>query len=195
MIKFGALIIALLLMSACASQQPVHYYNLHALEAPPSKTKLLADTNIGVMPVVIPSLLDRAGIVTDKKGPLVQVASHHIWGGDLQENITQVITELLANELETNQVYSGPWDRHSKPEYQAFIEIQKFSGELGKQASLKVHWYIMREFGQEKVSVETTQLKINTDSNNYSDYVSALNQLLNTFVRSNLAPALLKSIQ
>lgn len=183
------------LMAACANQHPTHYYSLGMQAAQTQGYHLPEQINLGILPVKLPNMLDRPGIVTKKNGPEIQVASHHIWAGDLKENLTLTISELLAQQLHTDKVTSGPWNARFRPEYQLQIEFQKFIGKRGERAYLKAHWELLADFGKVRLYHQTTELDVAVSGEEYADYISSLDELLTGFVHSELAPAIHQQIQ
>ncbi len=177
------------LLTACSTKIQTRYYNLQVLPDSPTSiqlpTALPANTTLGIGPVKLPSMLNRKGIVTQKSGSAVQIASHDIWAGRLDEDFPRVIAELMAKSLGINEVVTKPWNTRFRPQYQLQLDVQHFSGQLGGQVRFKVNWILSGNYGRKKLLSRTEDITLQTSGDDYPAYVSTLNALLAAFTEKS----------
>jgi hypothetical protein len=172
-------LLCLSFLAGCAAQPPTHYYDLTArVNAEP--TRLPGSISLGVGPVSLPKVLDRPGIVTRQHENTIDVATYHIWAGELEETFTRVLADTLAATLQQDTVWASPWDNRFRPEYQLRIFVDRFSGELNGRVTLSANWTLLKDYGNE--AVRTYRYRTTVESGEgYLEYVSALNDLLSGF--------------
>jgi len=163
----------------CASTTPTQYYSLNAgqLEA---TNALSEQVSLGVLAVKIPDQLERAGLVSRKGTNELTVSSYHIWAGDLDENISAFLTDVLAQRLGLNDVRSVPWNTNLRPEYQLEANIDQFSGQLNGEVVLKASYSFLKDKGQTQVLARRFNLSTKA-SGSYASYVDSLNDLMLEF--------------
>jgi len=177
-------IIALSLLTACSSTIPVRHYQLQAYTIAPEKMHVAPfsrTVTLGIKTVKLPSMLNRHSLVSDNKGSSITVASHDVWAGSLDDNFTQVLGELITDNLGVSDVVTEPWNSRFRPEFQLQFDVLKFSGELGGKVSFKVHWVLSGDFGKQKLLSQNYELSIKARDESYNEYVQALNRLLISF--------------
>jgi uncharacterized lipoprotein YmbA len=186
----ASLLVSSLVLTACATKKPTRYYNLQAISAStviqPLPADLSSSITMGINSVKLPSMLNRKGIVSEKTGAAVQVASHDIWAGRIKEDFTRVIAELMANNLGINDVVTEPWNTRFRPKYQLQLDVQHFSGQLGGDVRFKVNWVLSGNFGQEKLLSRIDDITLQAPDNSYQAYVSTLNTLLASFIEKSV---------
>ena len=177
-------IIALSLLTACSSTIPVRHYQLQSYTKAP-EIKHLAPfsraVSFGIKTVKLPSMLNRHSLVSMNTGASITIASHDVWAGKLDDNFTQVLGELLIDNLGVTDVVTEPWNPRFRPEFQLQFDVLKFSGELGGDVTLKVHWVLSGDFGKEKLLSQNHEFTIQARNESYNEYVQTLNRLLITF--------------
>lgn len=163
----------------CAAQPPTQFYDLTAVTEPATQ-RLPHSVSLGIGPVTMPELLDQPGVVSRKGGTVVNVATYHIWAGELEPAFTRVLAENVARRLEHDSVWPSPWDNRFRPEYQVRIFVDRFSGEVNGEVSLNLTWTLLGDYGQELIRTERYRVSM-TAEGGYDGYVNALNQLLAEF--------------
>jgi uncharacterized lipoprotein YmbA len=194
MMKLLTTLLMICLLAACSTKIPTRYYSLHALPEVSQTLSLPADTTLGIGPVKLPSMLNRKGVVTQKTGPAVQVASHDIWAGRLKENFTRVVAELMAQSLGISDVVTEPWNTRFRPQYQLQLDVQHFSGQLGGAVRFKVNWVLSGNYGKEKLVSRTDDITLQTNGNDYQAYISTLNALLAAFSKKTVSTEIANEI-
>lgn len=172
-------LLAALLLTGCATSQPTHYYDLAALPAP-----VVGGVNravrLGIGPVTLPQVLDQPGVVSRIGVTGVQVASFHIWAGDLEPAFTRTLAASVAQQLQLEQVWPAPWDNRFRPEYQVRVFVERFSGTLNGAVELQLTWSLLGDEGQRLITTKRYHGQ-RTSQGGYAGYVDSLNQLLGEF--------------
>ena len=173
------------LLSACSNIKQVHYYHLQKQQFQTQDTPKVAKTHnnasIGIRSVKLPSMLERHGIVSNNNNSNITVASHHVWAGRLNENFTNVLAETMSKKLGVTAIATKPWNTNFRPNFQLEYDIHQFSGELGGKVQLKISWILSKNFGKTKLLSRSYDLSVQSKGDSYSDYVDALNLLLEKF--------------
>jgi len=167
------------LLTSCAAQPPTYFYDLTS-QATVTESKIDDKVTLGVGPITLPQLLDRPGIVSRHSETGVNVASYHIWAGELEPTFTRVLTDSVATTLQHQTVWASPWDNRFRPEYQVRVFVDRFSGEINGQVQLSLSWLLLGDYGQTVIS--THRYRASADGGKgYQGYVDALNELLAGF--------------
>lgn len=172
----GALALATI---GCAAQTPTQYYDLTAVTEVTTQ-RLPQTVSLGIGPVTLPDLLDQPGVVSRKGGTAVNVATYHIWAGELEPACTRVLAGNVARYLDHDSVWPSPWDNRFRPEYQIRIFVDRFSGEVNGEVALNLTWTLLGDYGQEMIRTERYRGSM-AAADGYDGYVNALNLLLAEF--------------
>ena len=175
----AGLALCVVLLTGCAAQTPTRYYDLTP-QTSASDNVISAHITLGIGPVTLPQLLDRPGIVSRHHSTGVNVASYHVWAGELEPAFTRVLADSIATTLQHDTIWSSPWDNRFRPQYQLRLFVDRFSGELNGNVALSLTWTLLGDYGQKVIS--THRYKASAESGQgYKGYVTALNQLLADF--------------
>ncbi len=173
----------ILLVTSCTSVPETQYYTLVAENnvsniAPTTTNKAV---NIGVGPLVIPNILDNFSIISIEKNNQISLSAYHLWGGNLKDNINQVLADNISNYLGINGVWPFPWDNRNRPELQVRIVFERFIGERGKNIILQAKWTILTDNGRKELMTHKYRNKKSLQDDSYLTYVKGLNTTLNEF--------------
>ena len=131
-----------LLLAGCASSVPYRFYTLQPM-AEPQDVGLTG--SVGIMPVVIPSWLDRNNMAYIDDGFQLHKLSLDRWGEPLAEAITRVLTQNLQRKNPQADVFHGPWLHSQRPDTDIQVEIQNLMLK-GQQLELEVSWRINDQY-------------------------------------------------
>jgi uncharacterized lipoprotein YmbA len=104
---------------------------------------------LAIGPVRVREYLSRPEIVTRTQENKIVVHDFHSWGEPLDRNFTAVLGANLSNLLSTDRIVFFPWRRRPNFDYQIVLDVMRFEGDLGGEASLIVHYYIWGDFSRE----------------------------------------------
>lgn len=179
----AALLACLLLSSCIGTSEPANFYVIEALPTT-SAGAVPTPLKLRLGPLALPALLDRPQIVTELEGNRVDLAEHHRWAEDLDDNLTRVLGQNLASRLAGVDVLV-PSSGGLRPDLQIDIALLQFGGRLGKSARIEGVWRLidLRAIcrrdppGGEQIAL-TTPFAIESAAGgpNYSDFVEALRQ-------------------
>jgi uncharacterized lipoprotein YmbA len=179
------------LLASCAARISTQYYDLSS-KVSASDHMISKDITLGIGPVTLPQLLDRPGIVSRHHDTGVNIASYHVWAGELEPAFTRVLVDGIATTLKHDTVWASPWDNRFRPEYQLRLFVDRFSGEVNGQAQISLSWTLLGDYGKSVISTHRYQASVESGKG-YQGYVDALNQLLAGFV-SEVAVTLVEEL-
>ena len=117
----------------------VHYYVLSS-PLPPNSTS--ENSSIGVLPVTLPGYLMRQQIVVrSDDGVNISVNDFDRWG----ESLGQGISRVLCDSLAVKGVSAIPLRTGAKVDVKLMLDVRRFDGPLGGNATLDVVWRLQRD--------------------------------------------------
>ncbi len=137
------LILSLCLLCACSSSlSSTEFYLLpepQRIEIA-SKESVQAK-HIAIMPVGIPSYLERSEILLKAKdSPSITVSQDKRWAESLDSMIQRLVAISLSNELASNNVIALPLTSSFPIDYRLSVDISLFEADLNSEASLSAYW-------------------------------------------------------
>lgn len=140
--KLG-LIVGLFALLGC-STTPTTY---HSLVVNTSNATVAADVSqrfktLGVGPIHLPTLLDREGMVIRKGATTLAVSDTHLWGGQLEDELLQALTQHLQARLPATRVQRVPWEISQTPQYQVVVKLDQFDATPAGKAVVRGTWYL-----------------------------------------------------
>jgi uncharacterized lipoprotein YmbA len=187
--KISLLIAAagLAVLAGCfGSTPPARFYALTSLEqAPtgPGAKSGFADIAVGVGPVKIADYLDRSDIVTRGTGNTVKFAEFEQWAGSFEDGFTSALAENLGSLLRSEQIYAHPWPQKVPVKYRVALEVIRFDGSLGGEASLIARWSVSGEDPEKPIAVKRSSIQEPTGGSGYEDLVAAESRALGKLSR------------
>ena len=174
---FGALS---LLLAGCVSigkSQASRHYVLSSPSAAPATSGEGRGLYVGVIPVQIPTYLDRPHLVTRKSPHEIDVATFERWGEPLASGITRLVSDRLAETPTVSRIADYPFLDRDRVDYALEIAIERFDGTLGGEAVLICRWSILKE-GSVIVSQQESEIRRPIGGEEYADFVGALSETL-----------------
>jgi uncharacterized lipoprotein YmbA len=140
----GALVGVVLLLG-CSSAAVTRYYVLSPVTAGVAEQALSA-TNVAVTirEVRLPQYLERPQIVTRGGDHQIALADDAQWAGNLQQDMTRVLTENLAAQLKSDRIFSAPHNGPLKPDFRLDLEVLRFEQDPDRRVALSVRWWLIR---------------------------------------------------
>ena len=128
--------LALLLLSACASPPRERFYTLDAAE-PPAAAE--AAVSVAVGPVSIPELVDRPQFVVRVGANQVQITEQARWAEPLKAAIARVLAANLAAALGARLVAQ----RNGEADYRVALDVQRFESGPGNSVLIDAAWTVI----------------------------------------------------
>ena len=181
-----ALAACLASLPGCGKSAPTRYYTLTPMQnaqgaaqadSAPAATPCYS---LGIGPVEFPAYLDRTQMVTQGPGNQMHLADFDQWVEPLHENFKRILMDNLAGSLCARPLMLSPWPAGVAPRYQLAIQVQRFDGELGREAVLKANWSILNPAGEVLVWRSTT-LREPVAGGDYAGLAAAQSALVATF--------------
>jgi uncharacterized protein len=121
---------------------------------PPVSSSKLA---IGVGPIDFPGYLQRTQVVTRSAPNQIDLSPIDRWGEPLDKNFKRVLSENLAELLNTYRIEQYPWSYETKVNYQVVIEVLNFETTSDGQSLMRARWIIKEgTTGHDLYASETT---------------------------------------
>lgn len=185
------LIIAFIILGGClgkGTQKATKLYLLQPLSSSMEEQGAPADEGIvlGVGPVRVREYLNRPQIVTRTSKNEITLHEFHHWGESLASNFSGVLAGNLTILLSSEELFLYPWSRKPPLDYQVVVDVVRFDGELGAEASLVAHYYILRfdEEGERKqAAMKKSSFSKPIEDDSYEALVSAMSELVADFSR------------
>jgi len=189
-----ALVLWFSVLSACGSTPASNYYLLSAMGAPHSAEQ---SPSLGIGPIKIPEYLNRNGLVFNREGNLLYVASNERWAEPLANGVERVMGLNLGRILNTENVQSFPWFRSQQPDYAIQISLIALDAN-NQRASMTAEWVVQKpkteQFLIRRISTLAHELPegaVNAGqiAPAYSELLEQLSQLIASTIAADLNAA------
>ena len=142
----AAVFLTILSLIGCASSPSETYYTLSASAAVNGTTSATSESaySIAVGPITLPEVVDRPQIVLRAGPNQVTVVELHRWAGQLRNEITRVIADNLAADLNVKRVAAYPQSAGDNADYRVLVDIQRFDSTIGESVTIDALWTVKR---------------------------------------------------
>ena len=128
----------MLVLAGCGSTPKSNYYVLNATGEQLPRNQ---SPSLGVGPIEIPEYLNRNGLVYNRNGNQLKIASHERWAEPMANGVSRVISLNLARILDTENVQTFPWHRSARPDYGVQVTLIALDAN-DTQATLVAEWMV-----------------------------------------------------
>jgi uncharacterized protein len=97
---------------------------------------------IGLGPIRFPDYLQRLEMVTRVSSNRLEVSPVNRWAEPLDRNFARILTENLAQLLNTENIVQYPWPRRTATAYQIAIDVHRFENNGDGRSQLSAGWII-----------------------------------------------------
>ena len=170
-----ALSLPALVAAGClfGTSKPVEFYTLSPLPKTAERAGHAPGTLIAVLPVAIPSMIERPQIVTRTDDNRIMVSDFNHWGGSLSETFTRVLIADLNTLLAAKRVNVLPDAYALNPGYRLGVTVDQFDGRLADTVWLNAVWTIKDSKTQKTMAVGTSVIQERVTGGGYGDLVAA----------------------
>lgn len=133
---------------------------------------------IGLGPVNIPEYLNRPQILTRVSPNELKAAEFQRWAEPLKENFSRVLVENLSVLLSTDRIIPYPPKKSTPTDYRVTVDVVRFDGTPGGNASLVARWTILGANGAKVLWVKKSSFSEATGGRGYEELVSAHSRLV-----------------
>ncbi len=162
----------LVLLAACGTTRPSHFYLLTPLEKTDSPAQN-SGPGIIVGPVTLPDYLLRPQIALRNDANEVTYEEFHRWAEPLLGNFSRVLAENLSRLLDTSRVSLYPGYKTGSFPYQILIDVIRMDAGSGRQINLVARWSILDRHNNKLLTSNKTSVTRPVDGNGYKAIVSA----------------------
>lgn len=169
---FTCLAVLCLALTGCGkSSPPSTFYVLDSANTVRLETPT-ANLSVGVGPVSIPGRFNRSQIVTRSSRNIITIHEYDRWGDSFKKQVVETLAEDLSILLQTSQVVVFPWERAKRPEYQVFVTVRHFEGDVGGTINLDASWRIVDVASEKTLLACQYSKQHQVDGNDLSSYVA-----------------------
>ena len=171
---------ALLLLTACGTTAPTRFYILNPVTDTDTSSPAAKNNHISIAlaSVTLPEHLNRPQIVTRQGGHQVRVDEYNRWAEPLDAHVTTILAENLSLILGTDRISITNRFKNSDFDYQLSVNVLRFDGWPGKEATLVCRW----ELGRGEESAESPPQRFSAtrpvEGDDYRDLVAVLSSML-----------------
>lgn len=186
LVRLMALVLLASLLGCTAPSPPSRFYRLDSQEIgtvmpqrhPAGESLPL----VGVGPLRLASYLDRPQIVERQSPHRLTLHEFDRWGGSLQENMLQVLTNILQKELSQSQVIGFPWHSGVEPDYEVLLYISRFERQ-GDRIQLQARWSLMQREGRRLIHLDQSSIETQVDGFGIESSVAAASEAVQILAR------------
>ena len=177
--RWTILILAVpLLLAACGTSPPTHFYTLQAVPSAGGPTATLKGKPIQVRDVRLPPTLDRKSIVLEGPGAQVQVLGEDRWAAPLKGLIRQTLTDDLRDRLGEKSVVNPGAPQPRGGVQVLILNIQQFGADTSGQVTLDTGWSLGRGNPPKAVLSRHATVHVNAGSTRPDAVAQAMSQAL-----------------
>lgn len=166
-----------LLLTACASALPEHFYALDTDTTANTVASNTAEFSLAVDRITLPEIVDRPQIVLSSSDHAVRLMEGQRWAESLRQAVPRVVIDNLRRQFPRASIASSSAGTvTAKPTYKLAMDIDRFDSRLGEGVDVVVHWRLRNATGVLRDKVST--LHENADSNTFEALVAAHDKAL-----------------
>lgn len=148
----SALIVAALVLAACAAPQPLRLHTLMPADlAPAVQPPTLA---IELLPVGVPAALDQQPIVLRQGAGELRLLERERWAAPLGEELRSALAALLSRALAARDVSGLP---RTADALRVKVEVRRFESVPGSHALLEADWSLARGANPQRLLCRSEQ--------------------------------------
>lgn len=177
------LVSVLLVLSACGSSAPVHYYKLETLEREYSQDGEGAAV-LGIGPLRTPDSFSRTRIVTRGSNSEVMVDEFNRWAEPMDDAIYRIVAANVDSLLQGVIVIAFPYNHIAELDYRLLGRIDRFDVDEDGHVVLQVQWTMLES--DSDFVIQPERVRYETQASRPGDYGSvaqAMSEALAQFSR------------
>jgi hypothetical protein len=197
--KHLAIMILWLALAGCLGgpSAPTNFYMLSPLS--PSQAGMSAATaegriRIGLATAVVPEYLNRNEIVVNLDNTVYRLAEFNQWAEPLNDNLTRVLAENLANLLRSDSIVVFLASDSSIPlDYRLEVDVLRLDGNLGTQVTLIAQWALLEAEEDDLKLMRRSEYREPAPDKTYKGLVLAQSRTIEKLSR-DIAAAIVKAL-
>lgn len=173
------------LLGACQSAPPKHYFMLTAPSNQPAQVQQAIDTLIGIGPIELAEYLARPQLAVQKADGSINLLVNNVWAEPLDRGIARILAmNLIAQDDRRGAVYF-PWRTDSQPRFSVRVQIHSL-GQTDNLLKLQASWELIDAQNSQKSQRwhfnQTVKAQTNAQglANGISELIENLSRQINT---------------
>lgn len=167
-----------LLLAACGTSPPTHFYTLQTVSPAGGSSATLKGEPIQVRDIRLPPTLDRKSMVLEGPGAKVQVLGEDRWAAPLKGLIRQTLTNDLRDRLGEKSVVDPGAPQPSGGVQVLILNVQQFGANASGQVTLDTGWSVGRGNPPKEVLSKHATIHVNAGSTRPDAVAQAMSQAL-----------------
>lgn len=171
-----------LLLLLCSCSHISFPTNVYVLDVSSENSKMFSNEIrkgsgpvIAIMPISIPSYLNRPQIVLREKGSKILISENHRWAENLDKAMGRVLATSLTDNLAQINGVAVPLKLGLHPDYTIQLDVSRFEGNINSFLELDAFWTLQKN--GKKILQANFYKKIET-RDGYSGLVKAYGDLI-----------------
>jgi hypothetical protein len=176
---FIALSVTMMAIFGCGSSTPSRYYTLSPVKnATGNGQKDLSSTTfaVGFRTLKLPEYLLRQQIIK-KKANQVIIAEFDRWAEPLEANFKRVLSEDLANDIPTDNIFLFPTRDSTFVNYQILLEVTEFEYAGNNLVTLSARWGIEKGESVAYLMSKRSSFSEQISTDSFEEIVAAMSRL------------------
>jgi len=166
----------LMLLCACASSRPDHFYILTPLPQGPAAARPVPAVQAALR-LSVPSLADRPEMLLNTSAGGIDVLEHERWAAPLADLMTQTLARDIELRRADMLVFGPDAYRAKDPVVKITVEVVQITVHRGGRAGIAAHWRIV-DSGSAKDVAGGDEFSAALGSEDYAAVAQALSECL-----------------
>jgi uncharacterized protein len=134
--------------------------------------------SVGVLPVSLPSFLERPQLVAWTGPGEVRIDEFVRWAEPLDASAQRVLADDLARLLPSDDVMRAPWPRAVAPRFRVRVELARFGPQPGEEVSLAGRFVVLAAQSERALVSRDVELRRDPGQGDSGRVVEAMSALL-----------------
>ena len=176
----------LILLGGCGTSRPSRFYTLNSMPIPPEKAELSDKQNritVGIDLNDIPAYLNKPQMAVRVSTNELKLDEFNRWAETVKDSFPKIIADNMISILPSDKFIVFSRKGILSVDYQVIINVTRFDGAPGKSVSLITQWGIYNSKEDKLLSAQTSDIKVETEGDDFEALVSAQSKALEILSR------------
>lgn len=176
----------LIFLGGCGTSRPSRFYTLNSMPIPPEKAELSDKQNritVGIDLNDIPAYLNKPQMAVRVSTNELKLDEFNRWAETVKDSFPKIIADNMISILPSDKFIVFSRKGILSVDYQVIINVTRFDGAPGKSVSLITQWGIYNSKEDKLLSAQTSDIKVETEGDDFDALVSAQSKALEILSR------------
>ncbi len=176
----------LIFLGGCGTSRPSRFYTLNSMPIPPEKAELSDKQNritVGIDLNDIPAYLNKPQMAVRVSTNELKLDEFNRWAETVKDSFPKIIADNMISILPSDKFIVFSRKGILSVDYQVIINVTRFDGAPGKSVSLITQWGIYNSEKDKLLSAQTSDIKVETEGDDFDALVSAQSKALEILSR------------